>query len=121
VIFEGEILEARRSVIDSTPPPTTNASIPGPVVMGGVGSEGEDEPSDDPGMQSSEEVQQGRMQASEEEISVASVARPPAEDIPDPQGDDIVAQQLREAATAEADPELQAKLWEEYKRYRAGL
>jgi hypothetical protein len=89
--------------------------------MGGGSSEGEDEPSDDQGMQASEEVQQGRMQGSEGEISVASITKPPPEDIPDPQGDDIVAQQLREAATAEADPDLQAKLWEEYKRYRAGL
>jgi len=38
-------------------------------------------------------------------------------DIPSPQGDDIVAQQLREAAIAERDPELKAKLWEEYRRY----
>ena len=43
------------------------------------------------------------------------------EDIPSPQGDDIVAQQLREAAIAEKDPELQAKLWEEYKRYKEGM
>jgi hypothetical protein len=89
--------------------------------MGGGGSVGEDEPSDDPGMLPSEEIQQGRMQASEEEISIASAAKPLPEDIPDPQGDDIVAQQLREAATAETDLALQAKLWEEYKRYRAGL
>jgi len=43
------------------------------------------------------------------------------EDIPSPQGDDIVAKQLREAAMAEQDPDLKAKLWEEYKRYKAGL
>ncbi len=43
------------------------------------------------------------------------------EDIPSPQGDDIVAKQLREAAMAEQDPELRQKLWEEYKRYKAGL
>ena len=43
------------------------------------------------------------------------------EDIPSPQGDDIVAKQLREAAMAEQDPELREKLWEEYKRYKAGL
>ena len=43
------------------------------------------------------------------------------DDIPDPQGDDIVAQQLREAAIAESDSDLRAKLWEEYKRYKAGL
>ena len=43
------------------------------------------------------------------------------EDIPSPQGDDIVAKQLREAAMAEQDPDLKAKLREEYKRYKAGL
>jgi hypothetical protein len=43
------------------------------------------------------------------------------EDIPSPQGDDIVAKQLREAAMAEQDPDLKTKLWEEYKRYKAGL
>jgi hypothetical protein len=37
-------------------------------------------------------------------------------DIDDGQGDDIVAQQLREAALAETDAALQEKLWEEYRR-----
>ena len=41
--------------------------------------------------------------------------------MPSPQGDDIVAQQLREAAIAETDPKLKEKLWEEYRRYKAGL
>ena len=40
------------------------------------------------------------------------------EDIADAQDDDIVARQLREAALAEADPELREKLWEEYRRYK---
>ena len=69
-------------------------------------------------------IQQGRMPegkdlASEPPIPEQQVAIP--EDIPDPQGDDIVAQQLREAAIAETDPALKEKLWEEYKRYKAGL
>jgi hypothetical protein len=34
--------------------------------------------------------------------------------------DDIVARQLREAAEKETDPELKAKLWEEYRKYKAG-
>lgn len=34
--------------------------------------------------------------------------------------DDIVARQLREAAEQETDPELKAKLWKEYKRYKYG-
>lgn len=37
------------------------------------------------------------------------------------QDDDIVAKQLREAATAETDPKLRKKLWDEYKRYKSGL
>ena len=54
-----------------------------------------------------------------DDITIATVTMP--EDIPDPQGDDIVAKQLREAAIAEADPELKDKLWEEYRRYKAGI
>jgi hypothetical protein len=41
-------------------------------------------------------------------------------DIPDGSDDDIVARQLREAAEKENDPELKAKLWEEYRRYKRG-
>jgi len=40
------------------------------------------------------------------------------EDIPDGRDDDIVARQLREAAERETDPELKAKLWEEYRDYK---
>ena len=32
--------------------------------------------------------------------------------------DDIVANQLREAALAEEDPELRERLWEEYRKYK---
>lgn len=35
--------------------------------------------------------------------------------------DDIVARQLREAAEKETDPELQKKLWEEYRKYKEGI
>jgi hypothetical protein len=45
---------------------------------------------------------------------------PPAA-LPDPSGDDIVARQLREAAVRERDPELRARLWDEYRRYRSGI
>jgi hypothetical protein len=40
--------------------------------------------------------------------------------LPDGHDDDVVARQLREAAENEEDPELQAKLWEEYRRYKEG-
>ena len=40
--------------------------------------------------------------------------------IPDGSHDDVVARQLREAAEKETDPELQKKLWEEYRKYKQG-
>ncbi len=50
---------------------------------------------------------------------VAAYAPPPG--IPDGRDDDIVARQLREAASKESDPVLREKLWEEYRKYKAGL
>ena len=50
---------------------------------------------------------------------IALAARPAG--IPDGRDDDIVARQLREAATKESDPVLREKLWEEYRKYKAGL
>jgi hypothetical protein len=49
----------------------------------------------------------------------AAVA-PTPQGIPDGRDDDIVARQLREAASREADPVLREKLWDEYRRYKAG-
>lgn len=44
---------------------------------------------------------------------------PPPAGTPDGADDDIVARQLREAAESEKDPELRAKLWEEYRKYKS--
>lgn len=123
-IFEAKILDARNEVIGSAPPPTASDEIPGVAVLGGSSTE---EPGDvfdanEPPEFGEEVIQQGRMPEGSEVAAVDG--EPPAlvpDDIPDPQGDDIVAQQLREAATAEKDPVLRDKLWEEYKRYKAGL
>lgn len=41
--------------------------------------------------------------------------------IPDGRDDDIVARQLREAASKESDPVLREKLWEEYRKYKKGI
>jgi hypothetical protein len=41
-------------------------------------------------------------------------------DVADAKDDDVVARQLREAAMAEPDPVLREKLWDEYRRYKAG-
>ena len=45
---------------------------------------------------------------------------PPA-GTPDGKDDDIVARQLREAAEAETDPALRARLWEEYRAYKENV
>ena len=121
VVFEGQILDARRTIIDTTPPPEESGSG---TVFGAPtgGTPGEAEEAPDLIQGEVEIVQQGRMPGDEETVATApSQPTNIPDDIPDPQGDDIVAQQLREAAIAESDPELQEKLWEEYKRYKAGL
>ena len=127
-IFEGRILDARNDALGSTPPPTSAENIPGLVVLNrsgleqgsGTFEENNDEQLD-PGVP--EVAERGRMPDGNERTKTAiDGATPPVpEDIPSPQGDDIVAQQLREAAAAETDPNLRAKLWDEYKKYKAGL
>ena len=42
-------------------------------------------------------------------------------DVGDGSDDDIIARQLREAATREEDPDLRQRLWEEYRAYKASL
>lgn len=42
------------------------------------------------------------------------------DNLPDAKDDDIIARQLREAALQELDPELQEKLWQEYRKYKKG-
>ena len=61
----------------------------------------------------------GAVRAEEPPPEPGSETHPP--NIPDGRDDDIVARQLREAATKEADPILREKLWEEYRKYKAGL
>lgn len=50
---------------------------------------------------------------------IDSVSDAPA-DVGSGQDDDIIARQLREAAQKERDPELRAKLWNEYRKYKKG-
>lgn len=128
-IFEGQIIEARRGVINSSPASTSPDRVPGVAGLG-EGSN-EDAATDKPaspdnrtlaGTAPAHEDSRNPAEQSSEPPAlppVASVTVP--DDLPDPQGDDIVARQLREAATAESDPALREKLWEEYRKYRAGL
>ncbi len=114
VIYDAEILAARRVLTDTTSPPLPEPAD-GDLILGG-----DDETINDP---DASVEQQGRMpetDAGPGEIDIAAASIVP-EDIPDAQGDDIVAKQLREAAIAESDAALKAKLWEEYRRYRAGI
>ena len=127
-IFEGKILDARNEVLNTTPPPTSAENVPGVAVLGGKGLEqgsGTFEENNnerlEPGIP--EVIESGSMPEGGEltKTGIESATPPVPEDVPDPQGDDIVAQQLREAAAVETDPELREKLWDEYKKYKAGL
>ena len=120
-VFEGKILDARREVLETTPPPTSAENIPGVAILGGSSESDENDPGAEEGSLDQDViVQQGRM-PNAGEVADANMPESVPDDIPSPQGDDIVAQQLREAAVAETNPELKAKLWDEYKKYKAGL
>jgi len=60
----------------------------------------------------------GRQGAPQKTSGTAGKSSP--KDIPDGSDDDVVARQIREAAEKEKDPVLKEKLWEEYRRYKAG-
>ncbi len=127
-IFEGKILDARNEALGSAPPPTSSENVPGVAVLGGAGTlegvEGTFEENDQEGLEAGipEVIEQGRMPEGSDVAKSGEMGSPAIpEDIPDPQGDDIVAKQLRELAIAETEPELKEKLWDEYKKYKAGL
>ncbi|MCB1646161.1 MAG: hypothetical protein KDI36_11945 [Pseudomonadales bacterium] len=120
IVFDDRITEARNASLETAPPVTTGL----PPVMTRSGGTGETE--DEEAETGSEDIAEtgspgsteGTTVSSAGETSIASPGLP--DDVGDGQDDDIVAQQLREAAMAETDPELKAKLWEEYKRYKDG-
>lgn len=100
---------------------------------GGEAGEGESEQTDtepaetDAAMQAGEEdggEQREQRTAGRTQSTIGSPdqsdSRGIPDDVPDGSDDDVVARQLREAAEKETDPELKKKLWEEYKRYKAG-
>ena len=123
IIFDDQIETARAIIINSSAPPiseSTKNRLPGSkgqglVLVTGDGPQDEN-PQTDGSAQPS--VVTSTVPGNKDEQTVASAT---PDDIPSAQGDDIVAQQLREAAIDETDPELKAKLWEEYKRYKEGL
>ncbi len=123
--FDRTILTARRTVLqpggpgeESELPPAEGELIGGVPGGGGdeeqglVEAEGEMEGLPEPGS-----VPVSR-DAPVEQVAVSTEV---PEDIGPGNDDDIVAQQLREAAMSESDPDLREKLWEEYRRYKSGL
>lgn len=137
--FDEMLLTEQERVKAATPPQAAGAS--GSATQGagrtGTGHEGLGDPSadgtrEDSGQLASREDSElpggaetgqvddvaGRSggQGGGRHVAVQSVPR----DIPDGSDDDVVARQLREAAQKERDPELRARLWEEYRRYKQG-
>ena len=123
ILFDDQIETARAIIINSSAPPiseSTKNRLPGSkgqglVLVTGDGPQDEN-PQTDGSAQPS--VVTSTVPGNKDKQTVASAT---PDDIPSAQGDDIVAQQLREAAIDETDPELKAKLWEEYKSYKEGL
>ena len=124
-IFESDVQAARDAVAETLSGPAAVAAA-GPSLadldeglgQGGMLSEQEAAGSDDTEENLEDPTISGNAPSATNQQPGAGAI---PDDIPSPQGDDIVAKQLREAATFEQDPELRAKLWEEYKRYKEGL
>jgi hypothetical protein len=114
--FEGEVVDARQAVLDEEAPPIV-ASLPS-VIAREDGDDLTDAPDD--GFQFPASQDGRNMEGTDPNPLQVAQANVP-NDIPDGQDDDIVARQLREAATSEADTELREKLWDEYRRYKEGL
>ena len=138
-IYEGHLQEVRREVLGSLPPGKSASEVPGVAGLGkgqqqdgargqgGAGGQGretslQEAPAEDGTGSGGGGTTPGQTEAVEMAGRIPGEADPRVpEGIPSPQGDDIVAQQLREAAIAEQDPALREKLWEEYKKYKEGL
>jgi hypothetical protein len=104
--------------------PRTDAASGGGAGGGGGGSSGsgsdagEFDDSGDTESASGGEPTYGQGAGPGSRQASTSSSAPPG--TPDGSDDDVVARQLREAAEKETDPELQKKLWEEYRKYKQG-
>lgn len=133
--FDERLLREQDRVRARTPRDTTSSSGSGQAGGAGQGSAGDAGQEGSAGGRGSGE-QAGGQPASDSDASgeintsgrqgtpgkpLPGAKTPPPDDIPDGSDDDVVARQLREAAEQETDPELKKKLWEEYRRYKAGI
>ena len=107
--LDGGILDKRNEARDRDNTDASGQGIPG---------------ENDGGLEPSQGTTMGKQEDSAAEDS-KPIPAPSSEGIakpksaPDARDDDIIARQLREAAEAETDPELQQDLWEEYERYKS--
>jgi hypothetical protein len=110
--FDGFILSEReRAQAESNA--AGSVAVGGSAGGGGGGNEGQPQTLPEAG------VPAGVAAASQQTSSAPARTEsfPPPEDIPAGRDDDVVARQLREAATSEPDPELREALWDEYRNY----
>ncbi|MFT4713810.1 MAG: hypothetical protein ACI8W1_002303, partial [Candidatus Azotimanducaceae bacterium] len=117
-VFDGKISAARGSVLNGAPP--TTSGLPAQNTRPSASGSQSGSSSDQKQSESSSSSSGGSQVASASGNGGGSGDSNIPANIPDGQDDDIVAQQLREAAISETDVELQAKLWEEYARYKSG-
>ncbi|MFV8783811.1 hypothetical protein ACNKU7_15445 [Microbulbifer sp. SA54] len=93
---------------------SAEAELPAPPAGGGEGGSGPEQSNSSgqatgPGLPT-----KGRIG----EYDHANTAAVVPENVPSGDDDDVVARQIREAAMREKDPELQERLWEEYRKYK---
>ncbi len=108
--FDGEIL-AEREIIRSSSGAGGSIELP---TDEGTGSSG----SSDGGVVSSGQLPRRAIPPTPAPPRRGAEGIP--DNLPDAKDDDIIARQLREAALQELDPELQEKLWQEYRKYKKG-
>ncbi|MEX1237186.1 MAG: hypothetical protein WD994_02845, partial [Pseudomonadales bacterium] len=121
IVFDDKILQARTSVLNPGSPAQNSLPSTADDLPGSQGTAKRRSQEDTTEVVTSGANSEGNVPMSEREESEEQVALNIPDDVGNGQNDDIVAQQLREAAISETDPKLREKLWEEYKRYKAGL
>ncbi|HKI75279.1 MAG TPA: hypothetical protein VJ998_11560, partial [Pseudomonadales bacterium] len=129
VVFDGTLNKARNAVVQPAPQTVVTAGdsgaavekLPqGPTDIDATGNEaGDKNKQKQVAVESSGGNSEGN--AKMDKAKDEQVAMKIPEGVGNGQDDDIVAKQLREAAMAETDPKLRKKLWDEYKRYKAGM
>jgi hypothetical protein len=131
IIFDGRIEESRQAVL-SPGAPSTRTGLPPrqPREQGATSGDAQEDTNMATGAGVADAADEKRPQTDAQSSGMGRGASQAAkaagatntipDDINDGQNDDIVAQQLREAALAETDEALREKLWEEYRRYKSG-